>query len=315
MNKAKFLKLTTFLALALPMTISCGGGDDGPSSPPQESITAEEYQIREICKIFGLNANDYDITNVRSNDEATIAVMHNKNNNSLFVGIVDPKTNQILFSNSNQKVSPTKQIQYYDKSYECKYVGSGFGFVRKSNGLFFAADLWYESDDATVRECLPIIYIYNGKQTMMAGVNNPISEPARLIDWYDDSCIISLNNEYTCYTVDGKPVFTSHDNSKLNYAYEEYKCFLSYREFITASYDIYAHTLTINKIDVTESGKVVKQSVSLFEDMPHDTRNTISFQKTSGHVTIEVIATSKDGKTETAILDFNTETNEITRTK
>ena len=45
MNKAKFLKLTTFLALALPMTISCGGGDDGPSSPPQESITAEEYQI------------------------------------------------------------------------------------------------------------------------------------------------------------------------------------------------------------------------------------------------------------------------------
>lgn len=315
MIKAKLLKLTTLLVLALPMTISCGGGDDSTSTPPQEAITAEEYQIREACRIFGLNRDDYDIVNIGTKDDANIAIMRNRNNNTLFVGIVDSKTNQILLSNTVYKVAPTKVVQYYDKSYECKYVGAGLSLVRKSNGLFFAANLWYESDDAAVRSCMPLIFISKGEKIIMIGTNEPIPDPARLIDWYDDSCIVMLDDEYTCYTVDGNSVYALHDDSQLGNIYAEYKCFLSYREFITASYDIYAHRITIKRIDITDSGKLVEKSLSLFEDMPHDTQNTISFQKTSGHVMIEIKAISRDGRTETATLDYNTETNEATRTK
>ncbi len=315
MNKSKFLKLTTLLVLVFPMTISCGGGDDGPSTPPKESITAEEYQIQEACRIFGLNKDDYDKINVRSTDDANITIMRNKNKNTLFVGIVDPITNQILFTNSLYDVTPTLRIQYYDKSYECKYAGAGFDLVRKPNGLFFVADLWYESNDAAVRKCLPIIYIFNGKQTMMIGTNDPIPNPVQLIDWHDDSCFVLLDNEYTCYTIDGKPVFALHDKEQLDNLYAANKCFLSYREFITAYYDPYVHKLTIKRVDVTDSSKLVAEFISLFEDMPQDTKSTISFQKTTGHVLIEVKAISITGRTETAVFDFNIETNEITGTK
>ena len=160
-------------------------------------------------------------------------------------------------------------------------------------------------------------YIANGpsKVFMMIGTNDPIPNPVQLIDWHDDSCFVLLDNEYTCYTIDGKPVFALHDKEQLDNLYAANKCFLSYREFITAYYDPYVHKLTIKRVDVTDSSKLVAEFISLFEDMPQDTKSTISFQKTTGHVLIEVKAISITGRTETATLDYNTETNEVTRTK
>ena len=61
--------------------VSCGGGDDAPE--PVEAITEEEYNLRQVCEIFGINRNDYDRISGRGIDGVNVFAFHNKNNNIL----------------------------------------------------------------------------------------------------------------------------------------------------------------------------------------------------------------------------------------
>ena len=298
------------MALALPMMVACGG-DDNEDEPKQmyEAITEEEGNIRMACRLFGLNRDDYDTFNGRGFDGINIIAFHNKKNNSLFVGVYEENTNKILFTNSNIKVNLTERIQYYENVYECSMSYYGFDFVKKEGGFFLAVNVWYANGDNNVRCCMPFVYIFNGQAAHVIGVNNAVTTPAQLYDWYNDACIVALNGEFECYTINGEGKFLSKDNNITQYTNKEKNYFLSYEDCISVNYDTYMHKMSLSRVKFASSD-INTREISLFTDMPQDTRVSFSFERADNIVTINVKAVSMNGNTESAVVQYNIETDE-----
>ena len=294
----KWLSTIMLVVMIMPLMVACGGSDDDRA--PMEQITVEESNMRETLKLFGLNRDDYDSFSMRDIDGVIVVAAHHKTNNKIFVGVYEGSTKKILFTNSDITESKTTGIQYYENTYECTMSGFGFDLVKKDKGLFLMVDVWYSSEgESMARACKPILYISNGSNVYVQGVNDAIREPGRLIDWYDDSCISDINGEQTCYRINGKAVYALHDSQILS-RYNSDTCYLlSYNDYLYVDYSTDNHKLTISRRSVHSTEDVWRKSISMFEDMPFDMHFTRTFSRNGDDVTIQCKAVRSDGKTET----------------
>lgn len=311
MKRMKISKLfILFLGILSTSLLTSCGGDDSKEAPIDDIMWPEKYNFLQTCQVFGLNSDDYDIFSVVEFDGQNVAALYNKNNNSVFVGVWDANTKKGIYSNKEVKANPTETYRYYENTYECKLDNFRINYIEKSGGFFLEVEMVYK-DGTGVSASLPVFFIVKGSNTFMMGASKIENSYSKLMNWYDDSCIISLNDETYCYTVEGKEVFMLKGKPLPDLTLENDSYLVSYEDCISLRYDLSKHILRIKRRKLTSDTDIFTKDNEVFKNMSDNVKVTYSYEKVDQNVVVTVKAIEVDGKTETVKVNINLETNEV----
>ena len=268
MNKTKFLKLTALLALASPVSISCGGGDDKTASEPQEKYVEDEREagINKLCQMFGINKNDYlDLWMPLDINDKTILALARKSDNRVFVSVFDKKKNSVVYRNTDVSYTNTLSVSNYDTPFEGKIANIYPIYNESEKGYIVSALVWYTTDGEisivsnTPAKCVQTLYFSVGNKTKTL---EPTSSAFTSIEpWYNDSFILyDRASGYTCYTASGAVKFSdkmfTRDDFYFPISYDE---FLSIRDFTFSR-------INVQNISTTSGNTVWQKTLKLVDD-------------------------------------------------
>ena len=215
-------------SIIIPLTISCGGDDKNENieiEPPIEVPNA----ISDLCKMFGINADDYyDYWRPYSKDDKIVISLANKNSNKLFVAVYDTNKKSVVYTNSDIPFTTKITTSYYDESFEGKIVTVYPIFAETKNGFIIDVIIGYNKtgdilDFNTL--CINNLYFFDGVTSNTKQIPASSTYFDEIIFWHDNSCILDghlSGVHYWCYTDKGEEVFTdkyieSGDNYTISY--------------------------------------------------------------------------------------------------
>ena len=283
MNKTKFLKFTTLLALALPMTISCGGGDDKAAPEPQNNYVEDEREagINKLCQMFGINKNDYlNLWMPLDTNDKIVLALARKTDNKVFVSIYDKKKNSVIYRNTDVSYDNTITVANYDTPFEGKIANIYPIYGESEKGYIASALVWYTPDGEisiasnTPAKCVQSLYFSNNTQ---AKTLDATSSPFTTIEpWYNDSFTLYVRyTGYSCYTTSGELKFANK-----NFTLDDFYFPISYDEFISIS-DFTISRTDIKKIGITPGGGTVWQKTLKLVDDTSNVRSQYSVEDNS----------------------------------
>lgn len=293
------------IGLALLVLLGCGENNEYRHYAEfREVVPVVEQNFRDGCKVFGLNRNDFDQGGCKEFDGIFVFECYKKNDNTIFVGAYEADTKRILFTNNDVKIDPIEKDFYYGLPINHELE---FDFLKKDKGFFLRINIW------GYKECYfkPILYIFNGSKVYVNSNYNKIEEPIKLIDWYNDACIVRDKKICECFTIDGESKFKIEKEK--DYILLQNKYLISYDEFLVASYNKTQNKVITERVKLPNFEKLNSNPVPLFENISTSATVTFNYSKYGEDVLIEAVAVEMGKKTGSAKLRYNLTTNELTR--
>lgn len=238
------------LMLITPFVISCGGDDEVDEQQFVPSVERPDG-FKDFCNVFGFNEElSNDCWMFGGNDNKTVFSLANSNNNKLQVAIYDKKKKSIIYTNTDISFTNSIYTSYYEEILTLKIAQVHPSLVETKNGFIINTEVVYNetgNKDYISSKTMYIqnLYFFDGITTKTKQM--PASSMySSLIAWYDDSCLLTGNEGYSCYTDKGEELFADKYISTKGERY-----ILSYNEYI----NIYDSKFQFRRLDVLNPDK------------------------------------------------------------
>lgn len=317
MKQIRTIFLFLFLACIMPVVTSCGGSDsEEVEYVPAEIETWDDWNFKEGCEIFGLNKDDYKpINSVLDPNRITLRLYTfiKKSDNSLFVGLYDLSTKQVILKDEQLKINPTETFQYYDQKYIVDIHESSYKYINTGTEYAICLKLRYISNDEKYGATIPVLYLNDGSKTFSNKL--PIASHCELYKWYKNSVLFEDDKNVTCYTYDGIEKFSRKIPSAAEapeMGLTGYTFNLSYTDYISIVYwggkndNFWAQRTNF------ENGETVwKTGFTCLDNTNSDTKFSFDVEEGTPEYKITIKAVDIDGTTNSAVVIVNIETGEV----